>query len=730
MKEFRAMFKAQNDKVSYYNFFQFITSEKEGLGIKLEDWEEDALEMRLDRLGMAFIEFNEFNEFCLGYELSWGEPLLETDLEDLLDAKINLSYKDLVVTEADYFMGCPSMLNNEKAALNRARAIYKDLKKKGQQKFFDVDFGPKSPGDPKGKGHAESLYVDGKVPQKGYTEPAEIEWVYAEALCDPGEYPQFLDDSAAAQDCKQGELGDCWLISALSALAQRDELIVGGREGLEYDPDMIVDKEIACCLSNGVFPPIFHKFRSRGLFVLRVFKNFKWIYVIVDERIPVKKGAAGSSKVPVFGACADPHEMWVALIEKAYAKLHGCYGNLISGYIDEGIQELTGFQPEKVLLRDETTGLFPHKMIKHYADPKQDVSDGFWAFLLNRSQDNCLMGCSIKGYGKAGELILDGTPTGLILNHAYAIQAVVSLSDPYDKDRPLCLMRVRNPWGNSEWKGEWSEGSAMFEKYKPQLQEYMDTLPEEEAVNLDEPSNDGSFFMDYDDWKDLFSTLFINLDFPAEWTGVRFDSEWTEGNSPGLPTTNTPDAKAKYAENPQFMIRPAEDTEMLVSMSQTGGRLPKNGQYSKYPFPETLNYACLAVFRVEPKDQYLKAFDRNRMVYLSPVKRERENSGRLRLAGGETYIMVPSCEVAGTTGDVFVNLYINKPLRDCLIKRVFHPKDKNLAGDEVLPKFIPEEAEKVQVAPTWKLELVREMLPYMMTEEDRGVKDVQSDSDV
>jgi hypothetical protein len=48
------------------------------------------------------------------------------------------------------------------------------------------------------KGHAESLYVDGKIPQKGYTDPSEIEWVYAEALCDPGEYPQFLDDSAAA----------------------------------------------------------------------------------------------------------------------------------------------------------------------------------------------------------------------------------------------------------------------------------------------------------------------------------------------------------------------------------------------------------------------------------------------------------------------------------------------------------------------------------------------------
>ena len=39
----------------------------------------------------------------------------------------------------------------------------------------------------------------------------------------------------------------------------------------------------------------------------------------------------------VFGWCEDPAEMWVPLIEKGYAKLHGCYGNLISGYIDEGV---------------------------------------------------------------------------------------------------------------------------------------------------------------------------------------------------------------------------------------------------------------------------------------------------------------------------------------------------------------------------------------------------------
>lgn len=258
-------------------------------------------------------------------------------MEDILDAKLNLSYKDYTLTKDDYFQGCASMLTSEKAALAKVTQIYKTCKaaqKKGNKaagKFKDTDFGPKDKTDEIGGKMA--MYKTGEMPRKGYPNPKKVEWVFAESLCDPGEKPQFVDDGVASDDCKQGNLGDCWLISAMSVLATRDELLIGGRRGMEYDPDMIVDKEIASILSNGVYPPIFHKFRAVGLFVIRIFKNFKWIYVIVDERIPIDI----KTKQPVFGQCRDPHEMWVALIEKAYAKMHGCYENLISGYVDEGI---------------------------------------------------------------------------------------------------------------------------------------------------------------------------------------------------------------------------------------------------------------------------------------------------------------------------------------------------------------------------------------------------------
>ena len=92
--------------------------------------------------------------------------------------------------------------------------------------------------------------------------------------------------------------------------------------------------------------------------------------------------------------------------EKAYAKLHGNYGNLISGYIDEGVQELTGMQPMKLLVRDEITRLFPHRQILSLVDDsdknRRTPSDALFSLMEDSVDDGCLLGCIIKGYGKTG----------------------------------------------------------------------------------------------------------------------------------------------------------------------------------------------------------------------------------------------------------------------------------------------------------------------------------------
>ena len=84
---------------------------------------------------------------------------------------------------------------------------------------------------------------------------------------------------------------------------------------------------------------------------------------------------------------------------------------------------------------------------------------------------------------------------------------------------------------------------------------YIKTLPPDEQFNPND-KNDGTFLMHYDQWKDQFSTLFLNVDFPEDWTGVRFKSAWTKSNSGGLPYQHQMPLLERFAKNPQFMLTP------------------------------------------------------------------------------------------------------------------------------------------------------------------------------
>jgi hypothetical protein len=136
---------------------------------------------------MAFIEFNEFNEFSLEHGLEFGEPLLETDLEDILDAKLNLSYLDYKVSKYDYFMGCPTMLTSEKAALAKVSKIYYEHKQHatpGQPigKFIDKDFGPMRDSDY--ERCRFTMYKTGEMPKKGLPDPHDVIFAFPDTITD------------------------------------------------------------------------------------------------------------------------------------------------------------------------------------------------------------------------------------------------------------------------------------------------------------------------------------------------------------------------------------------------------------------------------------------------------------------------------------------------------------------------------------------------------------------
>ncbi len=152
----------------------------------------------------------------------------------------------------------------------------------------------------------------------------------------------MFKDGSSSGDVIQGKLGDCWFLGALAVMGSKESLL----------------KECFWRLEQ---------FKEYGIFVCRFFKDCQLIYVVIDDRIPV---FASNGNV-VFGHCKDPNELWVPLIEKAYAKIHGCYKALIGflffincfrqfsnnfasqsgGYVHFALADMTGYCPRLVGLK-------------------------------------------------------------------------------------------------------------------------------------------------------------------------------------------------------------------------------------------------------------------------------------------------------------------------------------------------------------------------------------------
>ena len=111
-------------------------------------------------------------------------------------------------------------------------------------------------------------------------------------------------------DVKPGVLGDEWFLSAAALLAERPALI----------ERLFITKEL----------------NSAGIYKLRLCKNGEWVTVTVDDFFPCYPDGE-----PVFAKCHG-NELWVLLLEKAYAKLHGNYYLLRGGFVNEALLDLTG----------------------------------------------------------------------------------------------------------------------------------------------------------------------------------------------------------------------------------------------------------------------------------------------------------------------------------------------------------------------------------------------------
>ena len=118
--------------------------------------------------------------------------------------------------------------------------------------------------------------------------------------------------------------------------------------------------------------------------------------VIIDDFIPCKNGE------PVFSRC-NGRELWVMLVEKAWAKLHKCYFNIVEGKAPMTLRDLTGAPSSEISISDEDS----------------------WDIIHNGDLKECIMTASASQEDQVTKL----KDIGLDPNHSYAIVRVQEVTD-------------------------------------------------------------------------------------------------------------------------------------------------------------------------------------------------------------------------------------------------------------------------------------------------------------
>lgn len=270
--------------------------------------------------------------------------------------------------------------------------------------------------------------------------------------------------------------------------------------------------------------------------------------------------------------------------------------------------------------------------------------------------------------------MIDGEKTGILSGHAYSLLDVIDLND--DKTGQVHqLLRVRNPWGKTEWNGAWSDTSEEIEVNRNLLQKYVDGLEDDEKFQIG--ADDGTFFISYDDWANIFNKLYVTIDFPDNWVGIRFNDRWDQTCAGGLPMPCNDKTSKSWATNPQYLVQVKTDqeVELFISLGQMDGRLIRG---SAFPFNDLVHYINLIIYPSQT-GEVLTGFNQKqaKAEWISAVVQHKEVSLRVSLKKG-SYIVVPSTKEPNKFGEYFLSFYFNVDLFDIEIKHLTKPEIRGI----------------------------------------------------
>uniref|UniRef100_A0A8C2GAL6 Si:dkey-19b23.13 n=1 Tax=Cyprinus carpio TaxID=7962 RepID=A0A8C2GAL6_CYPCA len=447
---------------------------------------------------------------------------------------------------------------------------------------------------------AESLFYK-RTPPPGLT------WKRPRELCKD---PRLFVDGISTRDLHQGSLGNCWMVAATSCLAAESSLwkkVIPDHAEQEWHPKR---------------PDLY-----AGIFHFRFWRLGQWTDVVVDDRLPVSEDGT-----LLFCRSATPREFWSALLEKAYAKLNGCYEALEGGNTAEALVDFTGGVSEPLNLNQE-------ELIQH-ADQRKML----FQTIAHAHAHKALITCSIRpADGEQVESVLD---CGLIKGHAYGVTAFKKLrmSETLNgmcNTIRLHMVRMRNPWGTADWTGAWSLGSPQWQQLSRREREKMGLVVRDV----------GEFWMEFEDFCRYFTDMVVCR--LAEKSLLWPQTHWREVRSRCGGCINHRDT---FLYNPQFLFELVGDgAEVLICLQQEDRRMKRReGSGENLPIGfEVLRVEVNRVCRVQCLCEQAAS-----SVYMD----SRSVTLRVTLGPGR-YVILPTTFLPGSTGRFLLRFFSHSHVR-------------------------------------------------------------------
>lgn len=455
--------------------------------------------------------------------------------------------------------------------------------------FEDSDFPPDS----------ESLYRNAdKVPD--YAGSSTVEWLRPR---DISSSPDYFKATSGCGPIQEGVLDDAWLLGAMAAIAMHPSGLI-----------------------ENLFVSEIDDFKKYGVYTCRFYKDAQWIEVATDTRVPCEAGRA------MYGASIDPNEMWIPLLEKAYAKLHRSYEVLNGGNIMEALIDCTGGSVRKVNLHLE----------------KSISWDACMQYFMRQS----VLCCQFKNAGPA-EL----TSTGIIMNRLYIVLMLKEIGS-------LRFVKLKNPWSRGKWKGDWGNDDLKWDD-NHQVESALQMDPETE---FSRDGTDGTFWMVWEDFIEVFNELYITRLPPDSHLQYAVRGEWIAEAAAGPPMKDPhylsnssteertwsvkADSEPEWFRNPQYRITTEQPAHVLISLLQRDMKL-QDGETS---FLSSIHFLVLD----QPKGSKGIAWEVRHVhaeAHSDPndVSREISND-EIQLDPARSYLIVPYTETPKVEMEFFLRI--------------------------------------------------------------------------